>query len=214
MGKRKLCGRLLAAAVYTLRLIRSPAHRVSGRGAATTLEFALVAIPFLTFVLFVIELSYDLFTQEVMDSALHVAAREIQTGNAQNALNGNDFISKYLAPQLSGLLSPSNIHVQVKRVSPTSGQDYYNFTTGTLPMNAGSLDLSGFSSGVFCNTGAAQMILISAIYVGPTFVGALLPNVLSVYSNGVLVDATLSTVGIITENFPPAAKASGSASAC
>lgn len=58
------------------------------------------------------------------------------------------------------------------------------------------------------------MVLISAIYVGPSFVGGLLPNVLSVYYNGTLVDATLSTVGIITENFPPAAAASGSASAC
>ena len=187
---------------------------ISGRRAATTLEFAIVSIPFLTFVLFVMELSYCLFTQEVLDRALHIAARNIQTGNAQNVVNGSGFITNYIAPNLTGLLAPSNIYVQIKRISPTAGQDYYNFTTGTIPMTAGALDLSGFGSDLFCNSGPAQMVLISAIYVGPSFVGGLLPNVLSVYYNGTLVDATLSTVGIITENFPPAAAASGSASAC
>jgi hypothetical protein len=185
-----------------------------GRRGATALEFAVVAVPFLTVTLFLFDLSYMLFTQEVLDGALHAAVRQVQTGNAQNALSGNDFINKYLAPQLSGLLSPANVYVQMKRLSPTANQDYYNFTTGKLPMTGGSLDLSNFSSDKFCNSGPAQMLLVSAIYVGPTFIGGLLPNVLSVYFNGTLVDATLSTVGVITENYPPAAAGSGSAAAC
>jgi hypothetical protein len=214
MDTRKLCKRQVLAAVHILRRTRSLARGLSGRRGATTLEFALVAIPFLIFVLFIMELSYNLFTQEVMDSALHLAVRRIQTGNAQNALNGNDFITKYLAPEVNGLLSSANIYVQVQQITPNSGQDFYNFTTGTLPMSHGSLDLSDFSSSGFCNSGPAQMLLISAIYIGPAIIGGLLPNVMSVYFNGTLVDATLSTAGIVSENFPLAAAPPGSASAC
>ena len=90
-------------------------------------------------------------TKEVMDRALHIATRQIQTGNAQNVVNGNGFITNYMVPQLSGLLAPSNIYVQIKRISPTAGQDYYNFTTGTIPMTAGSLDLRD-SAAIFSAT--------------------------------------------------------------
>jgi hypothetical protein len=214
MGEQKPRKRGLTTAAHPMGRVGSLTRWISGRRGATTLEFAIISIPFLTFVLFVMELSYCLFTQEVVDSALHLAAHQIQTGNAQNATNGNDFITKYLAPKLSGLLSPANIYVQIKRVSPNTNQDYYSFTTGSLPMSGGSLDLSGFSSGSFCNSGPAQMVLISAIYIGPSIVGGLLPNILSVHYNGGLVDATLSTVGVITENYPPAAGGPGSASAC
>ncbi len=191
-----------------------PESVLLARRGSVALEFALIAVPFLTLTLFVMELSYDLFTQEVMDSALYLAARQIQTGNAQNSLSGNDFIANYMAPNLSGLLSASNVYVQVRVISPTSSQDYYDFTSGTLPMSNGALDLTGFGSGSFCNAGPAKLLLVSSIYVGPTIVGFLLPNVISEYFNGSLVHATLSTIGVASEAFHPSAAAAGSAAAC
>jgi hypothetical protein len=197
-----------------MRLILLIFRRSLGRRASAALEFALVMIPFMMLLLFVIELAYDMFTQEVLDSTLYLAARQIQTGNAQNALSGSDFVAKYMTRNLTGLLSPANVYVHVQQVPSGTGQDYYDFTSGGLPSSNRSLNLTGFASGSFCNAGPTEALVISAVYIGPTIIGGLLPNVLSEYYNGAPVHATLSTIGVVSEHFPTAAAQSGSAAAC
>ena len=118
--------------VLPVRKGRGRARRRS-RGVAAV-EFALVAIPFISLILFVFELSYDLFQQEALDSGLHLAVRQVQTGNAQNATSGTDFITRFLCPNIGGLLTCSNLYVKVQKLSPATGQDFYDFTTGTLPL--------------------------------------------------------------------------------
>lgn len=190
------------------------ARTAARRRGSAALEFAVLLLPFTILLLFSIELAYDLFTQEVMESSLYYAARQIQIGNTQNALNGNDFITKYMAPVMTNMLSAKNVYIRVQRITPKTGQDYYDFTSANLPVVNGSLDLSSFGSGNFCNAGATQWLLISAIYIGPTFIGGLLPNIMSVNYNGSLVHITLSTIGVVSENFPQNAAALGGAAAC
>lgn len=165
----------------------------------------MVALPFLMLLLFVFELSYDLFSQSVLDNALQLAGRQLQTGNAQNVTDGNDFITKYMCPDLSGLLMCSNVYIKVARIVPSSTQDYYDYTTGSVPVSGGVLDLSGYAAGSFCNSGPSQLLLVSAVYVGPTFLGGFLPGLFSATYNNQPVHATLSTIGIVSEAYPPTA---------
>jgi Flp pilus assembly protein TadG len=180
----------------------------------TAVEFAMVAMPFLMLLLFVFELSYDLFSQSVLDNALQLAARQLQTGNAQNVHDGNDFIVKYMCPDLNGLLTCSGVYVNVQRIAPTSAQDYWDYTTGSAPVSGGVLDLGGYVAGSFCNSGPSQLLLVSAVYVGPSFIGGLLPGVLSVSYGGRLVHPTFSSVGIVSEAYTPSAATQGAAKSC
>jgi hypothetical protein len=199
----------------------------SGRRGATALEFALLALPFLFFLLLQIELSYDFFSQEVLDMALHAALRQIQTGNAQNLSSGAAFMTSYLCPATHGLLDCNNLWFSIQKLpSPlASNQDYYTYTTGKIPTSGGNkLNLSGFSNsggsgaGNFCNSGPAEMLLVSAVYIGPSFIGGAFPNMLSYtnYLDSSQVDASLSTAATVTESYTATTAASGQtvASSC
>jgi Flp pilus assembly protein TadG len=202
-------------AEYNKRLPRRKAL-LSKRGS-TALQFAIVSLPFFLWILFIFELSYDLFTQVALDNGLAQAAREIQTGNAQYLQNGQAFINAYLCPALGGRLECGNLYVNVSSPSFGTNQDYYNFTTGTVPSSGGSLVLTGYSgASAFCNAQPSQFLLVSVIYVGPSFIGAILPGVLSLKYNSVAVHATLSTVGLVVEPYTPGSAPNGTtpAAAC
>ncbi len=185
-----------------------PSQRSRARGerrAAVAVELAIVAVPFFAWLLFMFELSFDLFTQVALDNALHQAVRQIQTGNAQFLTNGQAFIANYLCPAAQGRLNCSNLHVSVTAPALTDTTDYYDVTTGAVPVSGNMLVLNGYSGAAsFCNGQPRQLLLISAIYVGPTFVGGLLPGLFTVMYNGGLVHPTLSTAAIVIEPYLPA----------
>lgn len=171
--------------------------------SVVAVEFAILAIPLFMFMLFIFEISYDLFTQEALDAGLHAAVRQIQTGNAQNVRDGSQFIQNYLCPDLRGLLECGNhVFIRVDKLTFAAGEDYYKYTNGVIPVNGNTLDTTGYLSANFCNSGATQPLLVSAIYIGPTFIGGLLPYLLSVNYGGSLVHATLSTAAIVSEAYP------------
>ena len=202
---------------------RSRGFRGSTRGVVA-LEFAILATPFFALMLFIFELGYDLYSQEELDTALHAAVRQIQTGNAQNLTSSgsNDFVNGYLCPQAAGLLYGCNsrVYVKIQKLAFSTSQDFYDFTTGQVPVTGGSLDLVGggylnsTGTSTFCNSGPGQFILVSALYLGPSFVGTLLPNSFSVINPfGGRTHVTLSTTGVVTESYSPTAAAQGSSPA-
>jgi hypothetical protein len=193
---------------------RSPVSGGIDRRGIVAIEFALLAFPFFLVLFFIFEIALDLFLQEALDSGLHVAAREVQTGNAQNVSNGTTFVNSYLCPAMGDLLTCSNLFVNVEHISPATGQDYYNFTTGNLPLDGSTLDLSSYGSANFCNAGPSEFLLISAIYVSNSAIGGLLPNVLSVKYNGSVVHATLSQVAAFSEGYPVTATTKNAAPSC
>jgi hypothetical protein len=175
-----------------------------GRQGVVALEFALVSIPFFMLVLFVLELSYDLYTQSALDAGLRYAATQLARGNSQNVKDGPTFISQYVCPDLGGLLEcSSHLYINVIKFPSSGATDYYSITTGTLPMIGNTLNLAAYTgASSFCNVAPDQFILISLIYLGPSFIGRILPNNALVQQyGGTAVHATLSTVGMATERF-------------
>ena len=91
------------------------------RRGGGALEFAVVALPFITFLLFLLELGYDFFAQVALDYGVQTAARQIQIGNAQGASTAAIFQANYLCPAVNGLLPCSAITVNITPIT----SDYY-----------------------------------------------------------------------------------------
>ena len=188
--------------------------RLNQRRGVVALEFAIVSIPLIVFMLGLFEVSYDLYVQSALDSGLQKAVRQIATGNAQNVVSANSFVSNYLCPDVYGLLECGNkMLVSINAVtlgtnSAGKANDFYAYTTGKLPLAGNTLILPA-SYSQFCNATASQALVITAIYAGPTFLGGLLTGLYSVYYNGMRVHATMATRGVITEQFPVSAPGNG-----
>ena len=189
--------------IQMLNAFQLPRSRLwrTDRRAVAALEFALIAVPFLIMLLFIFTIGFYLFWQEVLDTSLHVAVRQIQTGQAQNVANGDAFVNTYLCPASNGLMACNNIHVQVKTINFAPGQDYYDYTSTQNTMSGDTLNLAAFNSGSFCNSGPSQFILVTAFYLVPNVLGGLLPGIVSVKYNGTTVTAIMAQVAAMTENY-------------
>ena len=187
------------------RLRRAGAGSASIRGAkrgVVALEFAILSTAFMSLMLFVFEFSYDQYCQEALDCGLNLAAREISTGNAQNIQSVGQFTSTYLCPNLQGLLDCStNVFVRIQNVTFSGTADFHDATTGQVPANGNALDLSSFGTGSFCNAGPNQFYLLSAVYVGPSFVGMLLKGLFTLTYGGRIIHASASNVAFATEYY-------------
>jgi hypothetical protein len=193
-----------------------------GAQGATALEFAILAIPYFLLVLGVCEVSFDLFLQEATDLALQEATRSIEVGLSQGSATEASFVQNYVCKSTAGsLLICGNFHIKVQTIAVSNGPngvsstDFSNASSnnGSLPMSGHTLDLSSYDGATsFCNAPAGSLILVSAIYVGPSFLSGLLPFVYNETYNGKPVHAVLSQVGIASENF--ISTATGGASSC
>jgi Flp pilus assembly protein TadG len=163
------------------------------RCGSGSLEFALVALPFITFLVFLLEIGYDLFAQAALDYGVQTAARQIQIGRAQSARTAGEFQTSYLCPALTGLLPCSAVRVSVVPITT----DYY--ATVPPPTNgAGELDLAGFT---YCPGMPNQLMLVQAIYISPSMVSVVFPSMGATIAGG-LTRVTLSSTAFINENFP------------
>jgi len=179
-----------------------------GRRGAVALEFAILAIPFFTWLMFIFELSYDLFEQE----ALRTAVRQIQTGNADDltAINnlgaGQIFVQQYLCPAAHGLLECNNgqMSVSVQQIVPSATQPDFSFYPTAIPIKDGAVVPFNDSSagGAYCNAQPKTLVLVQALYLGPSFLGGLLPGILSARYGSSIVHPTLSTAGFVVEPYP------------
>lgn len=169
---------------------------VRARAAAGALEFAIVAGPFVLFLLFIAELAYDFFAQVALDYGVQAAARQIQVGNGQSLTTASAFMTTYLCPAVSVLLSCSSLSVNVIPIAT----DYYTNGSTTVPVNAatGKLDTSGYQ---YCPGKPNQLMLVQALYTSPSIVGLFFPA-MTTMSGSSYVRATISTTAFINENFP------------
>jgi Flp pilus assembly protein TadG len=170
------------------------------------LEFAILSAAYFLLVLGACEIGYDLFMQEATDLALQAGARNMETGAALTSTGETNFIQTYICNTTAGrLLECGNLHVKVELVP--AGDDFSStaVSTGTLPVSGNVLNLSTYdgtnNNSVFCTAPPGTLIMISAIYVGPTFLSGLLPFYFNEIYNGTPVHAVLSQVGIASEQF-------------
>jgi Flp pilus assembly protein TadG len=163
------------------------------RRASTSLEFAAAAVPLFLLVLGTIELGYDMFVQEVLDNAVEAAARGVQVGSVQGTANekSSAFVAQAVCPNLGGMLNCNNLVVGVQPVP--SGLNFYTAPTMTMT-NAQSVN------GAICTGLGGQMMQLQAWYIGPSFVGMMIPSFTTNY-NGKYVHIATAGAGFVNQGF-------------
>ncbi|AXS38893.1 TadE/TadG family type IV pilus assembly protein [Breoghania sp. L-A4] len=81
---------------------------------STAIEFALVAMPFLVLLAFLIEIGLVFFAGEVLDNAVAESARLIRTGQAQKASLDADGFKQEVMGHLPGFFSADRLSIDVK----------------------------------------------------------------------------------------------------
>jgi len=167
---------------------------VGDRRAAVMLEFAIVASVFLIFVFGIFEVAYDLYVKVALDAAVETAARSVQTGTVVGTSGETSatLAAAAVCPALSGLLQCARVTVAVEPIP--SGYNYY---TNPTPLTYSSASASG---GAVCTGVGGQMMLLTAWYTGPSFVGELIPS-FSETINGASIHMTSSSAGFVNEYF-------------
>lgn len=200
----------------------------SQRRAAVLVEFALIGPVFFALLFLSFDFAYDAFSQAALDSAVQATARQLQVGEAQGATSESQLATNYFCPNAYGLLNCNNVYLRVESINQTScpggagAPDLWDATSGQLPMDSSrALNLTLFggsgsganagptgcqnssSASGFCVAGPTNgppvMIVLSAVYLAPSFLGNLLPG--AVTYNGAAVRAAFSSAAFITEGF-------------
>ncbi len=173
------------------------------RDGAVSMEFAILAIPFFILLLGVMEIGYDLFVQAALDSAVETAARSIQVGTTVGSANmtNSQIVAAAVCPAVHSILNCNSIYVSVQ---PVTTGDYYNGSinelTALAPSNIVAANATG--GGDICTGAGYQLMQLNAWYVGPTFLGTLVPSFSM--SNPVgsgRVHITASSAGFVNEDF-------------
>lgn len=141
---------------------------VQDRRAAAALESALVAPIYVFTTICLFEIAACFFWQGVLDVGVKMAARQVQIGCAQQTYgSATGFVNNGICPKLYGLMSCSNVLVDVRSVS--------DFGAG-FSIPAGS----NVSQGNFSydgNSGPDQQMVVRAIYMAPVFLPTWIPDV-------------------------------------
>jgi Flp pilus assembly protein TadG len=171
-------------------------------GASVALEFAILAVPLVLLSLGTMEAGYDFFVQEALNNAVHVAARGVQTGTTQGAPTGANiaaWVAADVCPALGNMLNCGPLYVSVTSVPSGVGQNYYTFINANPP----SLVTITSNSNVVCTGAAAQLMILRAYYLSPTFLGMLVPvwSQASPVNPDQRVHVSYAAVGFVNEYF-------------
>ncbi len=172
------------------RLLRAlPAAR-SGTAA---LEFALVSLPFLGFVLALLSLAYNFYLQFALDYSLQQAVRQVQIGNVPAGTTVGSFTSSTFCPVFTLFASCSSLLVSVQPVA-----DYYS-----SPVVSGAKQPTGFCVGL-----PGQLMYARAVYQAPAF-SQIFPLTATQTGPGSYGNVIISAAAFANEN-PTGAPVSGS----
>ncbi len=130
---------------------------LGSRGAAAV-EFALVSIPFLALTFGIIEIGLIYFVSTTLENATLQAAREIRTGQLQQAGGASATTFKTLiCNQLSWLGSScsANLYVQVQTFTS------FQSVTQTSPIQNGAVNQSNLT---FQTGGPGDIVLVQSFY--------------------------------------------------
>jgi Flp pilus assembly protein TadG len=188
-------------------------RRGLGRRGHVALEFAAAALPLMVLLLGTMEVGYDLYVQEALDNAVETAARSVQVGIKSGSANekSSSFAAAAVCPALRALLDCNLIVVGVAPLPSNAGVQYDYYTAPAAGLPTGhfllSLGTQGGSSGAagpngtICTGTAGQLMLLTAWYIGPTFVGGLIPAFATTAFNSQLQHITSSSAGFVNERF-------------
>lgn len=174
------------------------------RRAAVSLEFAILAVSFLILLLATFEIGYDYFVQATLDNAVQTAARQVQVGEnvgQQGPGQGLLFVQNSVCPALGNLLDCTKLYVSISQVPPAANGapplDFYDYLNSN---DNPTLEQVMAAGDQICTGTARQMMMVQAYYLGPTFLGALIPS-FAYAVNGQLTHVSYATTGFVNENF-------------
>jgi Flp pilus assembly protein TadG len=172
------------------------------RRGTVALELAILAVPLFLLVLGAMEIGYDLYVQVALSNAVHVAARSVQVGTAQGDASGAAeaaWVKSSVCPALGGRLDCGQLYVSISAIPSGTGENYYTY----LSANAPSLTTMTSSSDSVCTGSGAQMMILQAYYLSPTFLGLMVPgwSQVSPVNANARVHVTYAASGFVNEYF-------------
>jgi hypothetical protein len=176
-----------------------------GARSATAVEFGIVAIPYFTLMLGIMEVSFDLYVQTALDNLAATTARTVQVGGVTGLANetSTTFVANTICPSVSSGLNCGLITAAVVPVPP--GGNYYSNPVQLQVSQAQANSGSGICTGT-----PEQMMVLRLWYDGPTLVGFLLPSFTKSW-NGTIVHETVATTGFVNEYYAGAGQTAGPA---
>ena len=87
------------------------------RQGAAAVEFALVGLPFFTFIIGILSFGYMFYLQFALDYSLQQAVRQVQIGNVANSTSASTFITSVMCPIFSQFADCGGLQVSVQPVS-------------------------------------------------------------------------------------------------
>lgn len=170
-----------------VRLLRSPLPRrfISQHKASTTVEFGLLAAPFVALIFAILQTAILFFADQSLETATATAARLIMTGQAQTQGWDTAQFKSHVCSTITGLFScQSGVYVDVETYStfaaanlgmPVSGGTFNSGSLGYHPGGPGDIvvvrlyykypvyvDLFGFSLSTL--TGGYNLLAATAVF--------------------------------------------------
>ena len=131
---------------------------------AAAVEFAMVMVPFLVFLMAIMQSALVLFAGQVLQTATTNAARQILTGQAQNAgWSAQQFQNSVCANLTVMFNCASNLYIDVRSFS--------NFSTVSLP-NLTNPDGSLANNYVYQPGNPGDVVVVRMIYQSPIIAAA------------------------------------------
>jgi len=156
---------------------RGNTHRLSlrrDRRGAAAVELALVAFPFVMTLMAFMETGHYLFCLAALDNGVQEAARQIMTGQVQNAsqqLSAAQFRTSILCPLLPSTFNCNNVIVQIQTFTESgSPGGFYSFVNANQSgLNSPPLNNSQTS---YCVGTGSAYVFVEVVYPMPLLTGA------------------------------------------
>lgn len=150
-------------------------------GAATAVEFALVAAPFCTLLIAILQTALIFLAQQVLQTATTEAARLVMTGQAQTQNLTAAQFQQDVCGFASALFTCSGLYVNVQTFNSFSGM------TQMSPLQSGQFksNLMNYSAG-----GPGDVVLLQVFYQWPIVLGPLGFNLSNMNGNNRLLVGT------------------------
>lgn len=163
---------------FRIRKTRARASFARDEQGSTAVEFGLIAIPFFAIVFAIVETALAFWSQQILDTALKDAVRQLYTGQFQTANGGTTDTNTLLSKLKTVMCNPGG----VKR--PTifdcskvvlDVRTYASFKGQTPPsaIQNGAVN-PGFSG--YQSPAAGDIVLVRAVVEYPVFVKLMNPN--------------------------------------
>ncbi|HEX4118032.1 MAG TPA: TadE/TadG family type IV pilus assembly protein [Rhizomicrobium sp.] len=150
-------------------------------GAATAVEFALVAAPFCALLIAILQTALVFLAQQVLQTATTEGARLVMTGQAQTQKLTAAQFQQDVCGFASALFTCSNIYVNVQTFTSFSGM------TQTSPLQNGQFQSADMNFGT---GGPGDVVLMQVFYQWPIVLGPLGFNLSNMSGNNRLLVGT------------------------